>query len=512
MNRKNYKTCIASCLSAILFLTVSSCTEIWENHYGADNEVVPSMNLWESIQSTAECSQFAKAVEATGYDKTLSASQMYTVWVPKDGTYDVSGLSDKALALEFVENHICRSLQSVPDNADTLYNKNIKVLNGKIIHFNYTIENGLRFGENAILKKNTIAKNGVIHIIDGKASYFDNIWEYLDKDTAFTSLSEFFHSKDTLVFDPTSSVEGGVENGEVFYVDSVINNLNPIFSHLAPLMNEQKDYRYIAPTNQAWQKAYDKISPYFYFGEGETALNLQKDYAKMALVANTVFDMDRQESPLDSLTSTGMVTFYHPDSLLMDAQPMRMSNGYIYKTDSLRIKPTESWHTGILVEGESTSGREVEYCSAENRVATTTDYTISNGKYVEITPTSTTTNSIVHYMVPNTLSASYDIYCVFLPPTVVNPNMKNVLPTKVRFQLIYINANGNSTSINLKSITTDPTKVDTVCIRTNFKFPRANYDQTTNVQFNIIGNVSNKETAVYTKDILLDYIYFKPVE
>lgn len=86
------------------------------------------------------------------------------------------------------------------------------------------------------------------------------------------------------------------------------------------------------------------------------------------------------------------------------------------------------------------------------------------------------------------------------------------LPTKARFQLSYVNAKGITTSLNLAGVTSDPTKLDTILLRKNFSFPVANFAQDANVQLKIINNVSNKETALYTRRMLVDCVFFKPVE
>jgi hypothetical protein len=93
-----------------------------------------------------------------------------------------------------------------------------------------------------LARGNIKAKNGVLHLIENKANFFDNIWEYLDKDTTLSLLADYYHSFDTTVFDAEASIEGGVVNGQIYYMDSVVYNRNTLFSYFGEINNENKQF------------------------------------------------------------------------------------------------------------------------------------------------------------------------------------------------------------------------------------------------------------------------------
>jgi hypothetical protein len=501
---------IILCLSTLACL--SSCSDQWNSHYDREGTFAED-NLWQYINNRSELQKFARILQLTGYDKVLSSDQMFTVWAPVDESFQVDDMSSERLLNEFVMNHVCRSAQIVPDNADSTFVRNIQVMNGKRIVFSADQEHKVTFGSVILQNSNLLCRNGILHTINGKEDFFDNIWEYLPKDSNLTQISEYLHSFDTTYFDIDASTEGGIVDGEIYYVDSVIYNDNPMLNRLGRLDDEKSDYLFLAPTNTAWEEAYERISPYFNYGAIEQASYYQDYYTKEALVANTVFwGYKKQTSPSDSLLSTLGRTFYDPARLMRNTTEKRMSNGYIYITDTLHILPEESWFLPIKIEAENSGLRESQYCSVENRDAKNASIKVSGGTYVEVSPTSTS-NPTLTYTVRGTLSASYDIYCVFVPQRIANPNLKRVLPTKVRFQMSYLNAAGKIASINLGNATVDTEKMDTILVRKNFKFPTANYGLVNeNVQFKIINNVSNRETAMFNRKMFIDCIYFQPVE
>lgn len=490
-----------------------SCTEQWNAHYDGKATYAED-NLWQTIQQQADLSEFSHILMQTGYDKVLTSTQMFTVWAPTNGTFSVEGMDTKRLLDEFVQNHVCRSVQAIPDNADTLFNHSIQTLNGKRIRFRQSIEKDAAFfGEASLLKRNMLCHNGVLHTLEGKAVFFDNIWEYLPKDSTLSMLNDYLHSFDTLYFDAEASTEGGIVNGEIVYLDSVIYNDNPMLNKLGRIDKENGDYLFLAPTNNAWEEAYQRILPYYDYGPIDGAEGYQDKYVKASLVNNTVFGgYKTQVSPGDSLVSTRGRAFYDVERLMRGAVEIKMSNGYLYKVDTLGILPEESWFLPIKVEAENSGYREAQYCSIENRDAKSSSFRVSGGSYVEVSPSSTS-NATAVYTVHNTLSAKYDIYCVFVPQRISNPNLKRVLPTKVRFQLLYMNKSGQQATINLGTATVDTEKMDTVLVRKGFVFPIANYGlDNMNVQFKIINNVSNKETANFNRKMFIDCFYFQPAE
>ena len=61
-------------------LSITSCTDTWDDHYNIGSTY--GGNLWESISTNPELSNFANVVKACGYDASLASSQMFTVFAP----------------------------------------------------------------------------------------------------------------------------------------------------------------------------------------------------------------------------------------------------------------------------------------------------------------------------------------------------------------------------------------------------------------------------------------------
>ena len=52
-------------------LSITSCTDTWDDHYNISSTY--DGNLWESISTNQELSNFASVVKACGYDASLAS-------------------------------------------------------------------------------------------------------------------------------------------------------------------------------------------------------------------------------------------------------------------------------------------------------------------------------------------------------------------------------------------------------------------------------------------------------
>ena len=66
-------------------LTFVACTDEWDNHYSPTTQA--SQSIWQEIQQNSELSNFARVVQATGYDAALSSSQVFTVFAPTNSAF-----------------------------------------------------------------------------------------------------------------------------------------------------------------------------------------------------------------------------------------------------------------------------------------------------------------------------------------------------------------------------------------------------------------------------------------
>lgn len=509
----------------------SSCdNENWDDHYSVDTEIVSDQTLWEIIQTQPNLKKFAWAIRKTGYDKKLSNSQMFTVWAPVDSasanidTTDTS-ISNLILTKEYVENHISRFKYSASGSATS----KITLLNTKVTTFSQT-GNDYYFSDFKLVSKNTVASNGILHTVGNILPFFDNIWEFLVRDSRLDSIRTYLYSFDKITFDPSKSTPGDVnEEGETVYLDSVLYNSNKMFSLLGKMDREDSTYTVIWPTNNAWTNSYQKIKEYYrYYSKANTkytADTLQQNNARLALVRDLVFNNNLQKSPNDSMISTAKSVFYNPQSLYEGAEKVIASNGVTYITDELKYNHWQSWNQKILIEAEKTQGRLNTWSNLYERSYSGNTYAgISGKKYVEVSASNTSVNPTIQFDVPNILSgklnadstiaygAAYNVYCVFIPWSIRSATPK---PNKVKFSVSYLGETGKTVTVNYDKLTyiTDKNNITKVLIASKVTFPFCEYGlDTYSVKVKVSSNVTSKETVEFTRDLLIDCIILEPVQ
>ena len=517
--------------TAFLF---SSCeNETWNEHYSEDAELVSDQTLWDVIRTNPNLKKFAWALKKTGYDKNLSNSQMYTVWAPVDSasTNNIDTTNNSVdniiLTKEYVKNHISRYKYS----ASGIKSAKITLLNNKVTTFGMK-GSDYYFADNRILSKNLVASNGLLHVIGRKLPFFDNLWEYLSKDTRLDSIRTYLYSFDKITFDPVRSTPGDVnEDGETVYIDSVLYNSNKMFSLLGKLEREDSTYTAIWPTNAAWKTSYQKIKEYYrYYSTASTkytADTLQRNYTRLALVQDLVFSNTIQKNPNDSLVSTAKNVFYNPQTLIAGSQKVTASNGVAYITDELKYNHWQSWNKKILVEAEKSKGRTNTWSNLYERTYSGNTYAaISGKKYIEVISSTTSVNPTVQFEIPDILSgkmnpdktiaygAAYNVYCVFVPHSIRTASPK---PNKVKFSILYNGETGKVVTVNYDnnglSYTTDKNQLTKVLIASNVTFPFSEKGlDSYSVKVKVNSNVSAKETVEFTRDLLIDCVILEPVQ
>ncbi len=501
-------------------LLLSACeSEVWNDHYSINNEQVSELTLWETIQQQPSLSKFKAALEKTGYDKVLNASQMYTVWAPEDAALASLDLNDAGLTKEFIENHISRYSYTASPGMQT----RVTLLNTKSIVFKAE-GSSFTFGTATIKEYNSLAKNGILHVIGSQLPFFSNIWEYLEKDTRLDSLKTYLYSFNKIIFDELRSIPGDVnEEGKTVYLDSVTYNDNLMFRLLGKLNVEDSTYNMLAPTNEAWIKSYDKVKNYYrYYAktnqEKYTADTLQRRNTIRAMLQDIVFSATGQALPQDSLFSTGRNKFMQPGYLFEGATEVLASNGKIFVVDELKHNHWESWNQEIKVEAEQLNGREFVLSNLYNRSSAGSPIEgVSRERFVELTPTTSAANPNITFEIPNTLSGSpYNVYAVFVPPAAKGGVVANAKPSKVTFQLYFAGETGSTISRtytnNNQGFVTSTDSISKILVASDFVFPYSSYglDKTV-VKLKINSNVSQNQTTQYTRELLIDCIILEPV-
>ncbi|MBQ6209181.1 MAG: fasciclin domain-containing protein [Prevotella sp.] len=558
--KRNHIFRMARVMTAALTVGVLTlaCSD-WDDHYDADITATgtASSNLWENISSNAELSQFTALLQKTGYDKVLAESQTYTVWAPKDNTFDYNyynSISTDKLLREFVLNHISRYNYAVADEkTPTIY-----MLNEKAMNFTSGQIGGVS------IAKTLGTSNGVLQMLDGKLPFLYNIYESLEPgDFAIDSISNYYHSYDIKVLNTAKSVQGPVVDGQITYLDSVFDESNRLYPlYYAYINREDSNYTMIVPTNEAWTKAKETVSKYFNYvdkftflentGTGtyrkETPVEIDATYLRDSMINymvmkdlfynNNLYDNEAlntlqtgQTLRVDSLVGTsyalsGRSTVYSEDAanLFEGAVRVDKSNGAIFVTDSLRMRTWTSWNPPIKVEGENTSYMQSQ--NVFNSTATATYVTtgtqnpavkgkLSGNGYMLVTPNTTSTNPDIYIYIPHVRSAVYNIYCVIVPEHITNTYLSEdeVKKNRIKARIGYNETSGSIKDYAMAGyVENDPTKIDTVFVG-EFEFPIA-YEGTGEYYpyIRLQSQVSSSLTNTHTRTIRLDCLLLIPKE
>ncbi len=529
-------------LFAGLFL-MTGCAD-WDDHYeNATPTGTAGMTLWEQLNQNAELSDFCEVLEQTkvyrmhkktpvSYADLLKGGQSFTVLAPKNNTFNKDSLlslvqtvaGDSSVEQSFVQNHLSRHLVSVTADSARLMmlnSKRLNMLGNAIANVN-------------VSRANSKASNGMVHVLDKAVGYNRNIYEQLCDDPELQAIGKDLKRFNREVFNPEASVSNGVIEGVPVYIDSVVYEENRLLDHIGLLREEDSTYWAVAPTTAGWTKARNEAQEYFVFDNTyDKRDSLQQYYTARALLEDAVFNMTDQKSVTDSLVSvpyirtnhTGLKgkhiynVFYKPfgkGGILEGAQTVSNSNGVVYKTAEWPFTPEQTYFKEIYVEGETTYLMiDYDKCvyNQENLLADS----VSQGKFLRITPLKSTDNWDVTFQLQNTLSGSYDVYAVVLPKSVLTKENPDLRPNKFKATINYIDMDGKEQSFSCKTaddkteFQNQTERVDTILLAENFKFPTCNFEQNnTNFSIRMACSITTRQTASYSREMYLDCIFLKP--
>ena len=539
MNTKSIKQfLLAGLVSCGMAAGLTACSD-WNDHYeGAADSGAVSGTLWEQLKANPQLSDFCDVLEQTkvyrmhkktpvSYMDILSGGQAFTVMAPVNGTFNKDSLlqlvqtaaGDSAVEKGFVKNHITRSLASLTPNASKLLMLNQKHL---------WMENG-KIDEVPITVANTRAGNGIFHVLGRGLSYKHNLYEMFCDNPSLSLIGDNLRRFNEDVFDPDASVSNGVIDGVPIYVDSVVNERNRLLDAIGYLNAEDSTYLVVAPTTEGWKEAYNEVSKYFLFDETiEKRDSMQQYYTMHALMEDAVFNMSDQKNINDSLISVPYIhtakTFekgkkvYHvfpkpfeSGGILYGATPLECSNGTVYTTPKWPFNPLDTYFKEIYAEGEN-QNLILDWKSCSYNTRHVAADSISSNAYLQIIPSTNTSNWEMTFRINNTLSGDYDVCAIILPQSVNGLN--STKPCKFKATINYTDEHNKTQTFscgNNKQFQSNPERVDTVVLAEGFHFPVCNYDQNKlAVSIKLTCYILARETSRYSREMLLDCIYLRP--
>ena len=526
---------IGMAMLAAGMLAMASCTDFDDyNEARSDASAMGNLTLWENIQQNSQLSDFAALVKKAGFDDELSQSHYYTVWAPKNGTFDAASLqqlSNQALLRQFVLNHVA----DYGHNASGSLNERIHMLNGK--SYTFVGDGSYSFDNQQVAEPNHPSSNGVMHILNGAAAYYPNLYDFVTDEQLsagkdIDSLRAHFKRYEVTYLDEKASVVGPIVDGVQTYIDSVMVTTNSLTTMLnARLAQEDSSYTFLMPTNEVWNKSYDRIKKYYKFiptTSAQAFVEVNKtmtiasspstfviddvDYltdsiVKRAIVRNLVFSNNDGYNQWvegtatylgsDTIRTTNRTKLSNPRAILnpdFEREKISMSNGFARLMDSIAIYP---WETYL---------QELSFSAPSNmaRVATANAHTINvnfmgnwgnieyakNGslRYLWAEPNGGYSKPELDIYLPDMLSTTYDFYCVFVPERFDKSNQDGYLPNRVNFSLSYCDEKGalkeytflNESEENIKWFNDYVNTVDTAVLHNEWKDKDVIADNNTN--------------------------------
>ena len=460
-------------MTAVAALGFQSCTD-WDDHYNVatDPGNTADQTIWEQINSNPKLSHFATLLQKVGYDKVLSDNQSYTVWAPNNDTYDFekyNAMSDSLLKAEFLNNHIARGYHRAVGTIE----ERVHLLNKKVMDFT---GNGIyTLGSQSIETANILSKNGIVHLMKDYMDFRPNFYESFLRNENTSQLAKLFLGAMKKEIDKTNSIEGPMKDGEITYLDTVYVESNKMFSNINAILDaEDSTYTMIVPTDKAWETSYAKVKSYYKFPKsiqpftvendektGElkytrasvTTLNadsLTKLYAQSALLEPLVFshtvnkvfqNKDIPNASTDSIKSTtgdiicNTLNYQSSNSrlvndaadLFVNCQKQKMSNGNAWITDTIRLKPWDSWCPVIHLRAQNGSYQAgTDKVSLAQNVRVSSDNrnpnvegSMHSTSFYEVTSNLGATPETYFY-VPAMWSTPYAVYLTMVPANITD--------------------------------------------------------------------------------------------
>ena len=480
---------IGMAMMATGLLVVVSCSDFDDyNKAGADATPSANQTLWENIQQNPQLSDFASLLKKSGFDNELGQTQYYTVWAPLNGTFDVASfqsLGNDALMRQFVKNHIA----NYGHQAKGSINERILMLNEKT--YNFEGNTSYKFDGVDLAQANLPSNNGVLHTLNGVASFYPNLYEFvtdslLSAGKEIDSLRHYFLRYENTYLDTKASVVGPIVDGMQTYIDSVMVTDNTLWDMLNIKMNnEDSTYTFLMPNNKAWKHTYDRIKLNYHYISSTVAQAFNGGNIQQQPLTVSVEDPAFWADSLTSLYLTGYLAYSNnndynkwltgtpsslgsdtlytttrqklsnPKDILAQATSRQMmSNGTAVILDSIAMYPWETYNPELIVSAArssnlarvlqgSTNSIEVNVNNLDTEKIDVSEMKSNTLRYLFVQNSGGSAKPELDMFLPDVLSTTYDIYCVFVPENVDKQKTEvPTLPNRVIFTLNYCDETG----------------------------------------------------------------------
>lgn len=557
---KNYfKKLTRSVWVVSALLVLSSCeSDVWKDHYSYKSDSSAQISsLAETIESIPGSENFVKALKTTfmyngdkqlrlTYWDLLNDDQFLTVWLPSkesisdaDWAVYTSTAADKdhkKVGTQFIMNHIARFSHPVgtatKEKVNMLSDKSFRSTGDLMGHVGYT-------------KTNIRCTNGILHCLDGTLVYRPSLYEYItglsqtvpsESGKIYdyqTRLGDWFDKYTLEDVDEKKSVAGDIDDeGVVQYIDKVIIKSSILMKKFGFISVEDSNYALVLPTPAVWDSVYDTVKYYYTYNEIEEARDsMQEFWTNSAMLTDVFFNMNIQNHPKDSVTSTlfkwaermSEKLPYHvyqkpyaANGLFADRlDSVICSNGIIYIKDFWPFVDSLTFRRPIKIEAENerisgvtTNPRTINYLGGRR---------FNNLRVMEISKATSAWEA--DYTIEDNLRGKYLVKLVIFPNTVVAmPNLIHPVVSYTADIKSEILPNGEKKYkrgarwIQLNdTVGRDLTKIDTVVVGP-VEFPYSNYNNKPGrVTVTLKSAINNSNEDMFSNKVWLDCIILEPV-
>lgn len=461
----------------------SACTDTWNEHYEAvAGGMADQPSLWETISSDPSLRNLTKVIESIDAKDLLDSPQQFTVWAPKslteaqaDSIIEVykadknAGLKweDNKAITQFLQNHMALYARPVSEHTeDTVAMRNNKYMFMKGANATSGTLAGNAFGDMAL------CNNGILYKTNDVLQFFPNVREYTELHPNMSKLTAFLKHWDEYELDIAASTPGGIVDGKTVYLDSVVTRYNDFLSSYGYIQREDSVYTFLAPTDEVWDREYEKYSKYFNYNKGVSDAirdSLTDVHTAICILNGRFFNTSKNWRynlhPEDSLCNTNyyehqehnprLDVYYKPqEGILKGLDKAVCSNGAVYVDNKGAIDPRSTFFSRTDLECSTAYYYEIPKdknnnptMNVQNRDVTFVNYdydyvydeegnvidyvetgnrTEKRYKWIEVSAKTASEQSMLEFKIPSTYSnVYYNVYVVSMPDLY----SQNQLPT-----------------------------------------------------------------------------------
>lgn len=353
---------------AITCLLAAGCTHKWDDHNAIQGDAAyVKNNVFEQIAANASLSKFAGYLKQTGYADSISVSTSFTVWAPTDDalkSLDASIVNSPDALKKFVAHHIA----NLSFRASDVQKVTVRVglLDGKYAAFSATA-----FDEAALVSKDIVASNGLVHTIAAVAAPLGNCWDYVDTLKAGGNLmAAYLKNNQYKAKDLTNAVQIGVNpvTGDPIYqpgTDSVMRN--KFTNEVYDISKEASLYTVFVLADTYFEEERARYARFYATGTTDSTADLAHWNTVKDLVVEGVYTP--ATLPDTIVSKYGVKVAVNKSAI---ARSYRTSNGYVYVMNAMPVT-LESKFPDFIIQGENyTSARVMPSSSIFTRTVVDT--------------------------------------------------------------------------------------------------------------------------------------------